>query len=739
MSEVPSYSFVATSRNDDHGGDVLRRTQTFIARLAEQCERHQVRSELVLVEWNPPSTRASLEDVLGWPAGSEWFSARVVTVPPALHREFTYSERLALFQMIAKNVGIRRASGKYVIATNIDIIFNDKLFETLRVGDFREGVVYRSDRWDIPNEIQSEQNLDVLLDRAGQEAIRRNRRDGTYVKREGLFVNITETQFDDFYHNLRTNQLCKLRRTLEENVSLSHDAVLYHLDEIIDVEMPRLRRNFLIPLLHVHACGDFTMMSRRDWFALRGYPEWNTFSWNIDAIILYQAHYNGLEIAELEETCVHYHIEHDHGSGWTPEGEGSLRERLDALGIPYIWYGPYIELIYELQDNAEAKLVTVYNKVDWGLDAREVECRMLVEPDSSPRPPTAVNEGQLDEDFLKELIPVTPGIRFDGGERCADGVKIEWRATEDGEAELAVDTLPAMWSYAFYYDLLPLVQRSGEYWVKVQLIVDQGEIAVSVLNLDRSNFLSQVRRVAEPRMQEVLIRIKDIGETSQIIFRNITPDNQPSCFRLRGVELLREDTDTDGTTVSGPVEAAAKRETVRLTFALRQTDGPEHPPEPAPPAQLGAASEAASAFEPGTARLSEIRANAPDVIVRVLRSQPERAANSGAECQAMIILPSAGGWDAGAVLDLGGPKRGTDRVRIYLHVLEGEAAIGLTARATGEILAESCERAGLPLTQIDLDVNGAETAGALVIRNTSLSGPTKLLLHRVELNAAAGP
>src|SRR5438445_10597486 len=59
---APEFSFVATSRNDDHGGDVLRRTQSFIDRLAEQCERHQVPCELVLVDWNPPRSRSPLAD-----------------------------------------------------------------------------------------------------------------------------------------------------------------------------------------------------------------------------------------------------------------------------------------------------------------------------------------------------------------------------------------------------------------------------------------------------------------------------------------------------------------------------------------------------------------------------------------------------------------------------------------------------------------------------------------------------
>src|SRR3954447_24021383 len=106
MQNMPVFSFVATSRNDDHGGDVLQRTQTFICRLAEQCMRHQLRGELVLVEWNPPRSRVSLVDVLAWPAGSEWFCAKHIVVPAEIHAELSYGARLPLFQMIAKNVGI---------------------------------------------------------------------------------------------------------------------------------------------------------------------------------------------------------------------------------------------------------------------------------------------------------------------------------------------------------------------------------------------------------------------------------------------------------------------------------------------------------------------------------------------------------------------------------------------------------------------------------------------------------
>jgi hypothetical protein len=66
MTTTPYLSVVATSRNDNHGGNMLRRMQIFINGLSEQCRRHQLDAELILVEWNPPSDNPSLAEVLSW-------------------------------------------------------------------------------------------------------------------------------------------------------------------------------------------------------------------------------------------------------------------------------------------------------------------------------------------------------------------------------------------------------------------------------------------------------------------------------------------------------------------------------------------------------------------------------------------------------------------------------------------------------------------------------------------------
>ena len=206
------------------------RTQSFIRRLAEQALRHQVPCELVLVDWNPPVGPGAARRCLAWPAGSAWFSARVIAVPAALHRELAFSKRLAMFQMIAKNVGIRRARGAYMIATNIDIIFSDELFQWLKSGEMREGALYRSDRWDIPNEIQLEPDLDTLLARAHGEHIRRNLSSGTHIRRDGEFINTYGNRFDHSVYYPIEGILIRSKASIAKAPGLDRDDLVQSLD-----------------------------------------------------------------------------------------------------------------------------------------------------------------------------------------------------------------------------------------------------------------------------------------------------------------------------------------------------------------------------------------------------------------------------------------------------------------------------------------------------------------------------
>jgi hypothetical protein len=328
----PVLSVVAATRNDDHGGNQLARTQMFIDGLAEQSERFRIAVELVLVEWNPPLDRPPLADALSWPR-SDWFRPRIVVVPPDLHATLRHADVLPMFQMLAKNVGIRRASAPYMLATNIDILFSDELFAWFEGGP-KPGVLYRVDRLDVVADLTRRPPPSPAECRS-LPWIRANRVGG---------VEYADGRRSPWYVRARH----RLNRTAWD---MLHGGPL--------------------PSLHTWACGDFTLTSREIWSALRGYPEWQMFSMYLDSIVLVQAYHAGVGMAVLQPPRVVYHLEHGSGSGWTPEGAKALAQRLDAAAIPFLKGGAYDRLARQIL--RKPKGFHPFNADDWGLEVEALD------------------------------------------------------------------------------------------------------------------------------------------------------------------------------------------------------------------------------------------------------------------------------------------------------------------------------------------------------------------------------
>jgi hypothetical protein len=184
---IPQVSVVAVSRNDDHGGDMLSRMQHFVNGVIAQCRKHELKAELILVEWNPPPGRPALEEVLEWPQDFEPVTVKIVTVPPGVHAQFPDAEKLPLFQMIGKNVGIRRARGRYVLATNVDILLDDETVIYLR-DRLTPGTVLRVDRYDVPGDLNKGVSFDQVLAECQRRFFQINTRFGTLDVRRRRFV-----------------------------------------------------------------------------------------------------------------------------------------------------------------------------------------------------------------------------------------------------------------------------------------------------------------------------------------------------------------------------------------------------------------------------------------------------------------------------------------------------------------------------------------------------------------------
>ena len=149
----PKVSFVVTARNDNYGGNFLHRMQVFVNALLAQWRQHHLQAELVIVEWNPPENAKPLAEALVWPDALLPGTVRIVQVPNELHQQLPNSDRMPMFEYIAKNVGIRRARGEYILATNPDILFSDKLIRFLASGKLSHDAFYRVDRYDVARTI----------------------------------------------------------------------------------------------------------------------------------------------------------------------------------------------------------------------------------------------------------------------------------------------------------------------------------------------------------------------------------------------------------------------------------------------------------------------------------------------------------------------------------------------------------------------------------------------------------
>ncbi len=351
----PYISVVTASRNDDHGGDPLIRTQIFINNFARQCEKYRLPAELIIVDWNPVPNRAGLAAVLTLPIESTFVHAYTITVPTTLHRRLKYADHLPLFQMIAKNVGIRRAKGEFVLATNIDILFSDELIRFIATQRLDMKKQYRVDRYDIESGLTAQSTLEETLNYAWSHPIRAHRR----FQPDRLVSHLYEAEF------FRRECIPGKSHRKYDNVEVIAEDGTWQVQPNRTVNMTHL---------HTNACGDFALLPNEGWSSIRGYPEFASYSFNIDSMGLIAAHYAGYQEISLLPPCVCFHIEHGIGSGWTPEGEKQLFGRLEKAGILNPEWPVLTPLVDEMRKEGRA---LEFNSPHWGLADIELPERLL--------------------------------------------------------------------------------------------------------------------------------------------------------------------------------------------------------------------------------------------------------------------------------------------------------------------------------------------------------------------------
>lgn len=274
----PKVSFVVVGRNDNYGVDFLRRMQASVEVLLTLCEKQGLNMELVIVEWNPPQDTPRLADALKWPDSPKYCRVRIVEVPEEIHRQFPKSEHVPLFEYIGKNVGVRRARGEFVVATNTDILFSEELIQFIACGKLSPKCFYRVTRYDVEGPVPLDLPVEDRLAHCQQHIIRIN----GYL---GSFDNRFSQKYDLY-------------------------RVLYHWYDYVTWRV----RHFPHDRPFTNASGDFFMMHQSHWHPLRGYPQIigadNNGLFHSDAFLMYQALFYGLKQVRLGNRLRIYHQEH---------------------------------------------------------------------------------------------------------------------------------------------------------------------------------------------------------------------------------------------------------------------------------------------------------------------------------------------------------------------------------------------------------------------------------------------
>ncbi len=310
----------------------MKRMRLFVNGLIEQCNRHELDAELILVEWNPPPEDPPLRDVLPKPTEKDRLAIRYIVVPPELHQKYKRSLEIPLYQMIAKNVGIRRAKGEFVLCTNVDLIFSDELIQMISQKKLKKNMFYRANRVDIKPGIDEQAGFDEQIEYCKSNIIRRNGLDQRFIH-----LNLDDSGMHSaFYFSKWCFNIISF---------------------ILMLRFEKVKR--IYSRLDKMACGDFTLMHRDVWNDIQGYVELDLYSIHVDSLALAAARALGYSqyIFPVKACC--YHIDHPQGwSSMNPIEKMKFIEERPTIGFGVFWE----TAIYLLKNKCKVNI----NKKDWG-------------------------------------------------------------------------------------------------------------------------------------------------------------------------------------------------------------------------------------------------------------------------------------------------------------------------------------------------------------------------------------
>lgn len=296
------FSFVVTGRNDDYGGNMINRASTFVRVLYFLLDKYKIESEIIFVEYNPVPDKKYLFQELPKPK-TKYVSLRGIIVPSSFH-DRVKKNKIPLLEYYGKNIGIRRAKGDFIIATNPDIVFSEEIIKHFADNNFDNKHFYRADRYEIAsNYFDPKLHPEQIISRCKRDIIK--------------ILYSPRTHYKSYKHWLK--RLPHGWRNLLLCPALNF---LYRPD----------RKS-----LYENASGDFLLAHRDVYAKAFGYDE-APHNLHHDALMLHVLNALGYKQEILLEPI--YHINHLEGRAGRPGIEYAkyreLADKMDISGIPVI-------------------------------------------------------------------------------------------------------------------------------------------------------------------------------------------------------------------------------------------------------------------------------------------------------------------------------------------------------------------------------------------------------------------
>jgi hypothetical protein len=308
-------SLVAVTSNTD--APQISRLQIALNVMGHYAQSHSLtrRLEVVLVEYNYNPDKPEVATLLNF--SEDIPLIRILRVSPDQHKYLVQragvSFKVNFLEYTAKNIGIRRACGRFLLVTNPDIVLPESFFTYLSKFSLANDSYYR-----IP---RCNSNVDP---------------NSVLTKPPAEIVGILQD-------SLAGDCMWWMPQPLPWST---------YIRKAFAAEKPPAGEQWKECIL---APGDFTLLSREAFHRYRGYPE-VALPTMLDDVIVWQAVADGKKLVIMPEPTVTYHINHDKGYNSADERWAKSDAMRRAYGLDEAG-----------RRMMQARVLETFNDETWGL------------------------------------------------------------------------------------------------------------------------------------------------------------------------------------------------------------------------------------------------------------------------------------------------------------------------------------------------------------------------------------